>query len=348
MTIVENTRLVTGGVDTHKDTHTAAVVDQYGGKIAIETFRADPDGYRELVGWMASFGTVERVGVEGTGSYGAGLSRFLRSEDLEVIEIDRPNRQARHRNGKSDPVDALAAARAVTAGDATGHAKASDGPVEAMRIILVAKRSTRSQRIQTINQIRHLVITAPESTRGRLRDLSTIMVIKTAAAMRPRPTGDIAADTCVRTIVELARRARDLTEYNKTLDRQLTSLIGQVAPGLLERPGIGPDSAALLLAAAGDNPERLTSEGAWAHLCGVAPIEASSGQTKRHKLNKGGNRQANLALYRIALVRMAHDARTRGYVERLTAEGKNKREIIRCLKRYIAREVYKQLPRNLA
>ena len=216
-----------------------------------------------------------------------------------------------------------------------------------MRIILVAKRSTRSQRIQTINQIRHLVITAPEPTRGRLRGLSTIMVIKTAAAMRPRPTGDVAADTCVRTIVELARRARDLTEYNKTLDRQLTDLIGQVAPGLLERPGIGPDSAALLLVAAGDNPERLTSEAAWAHLCGVAPIEASSGQTKRHKLNKGGNRQANLALYRIALVRMVHDNRTRGYVERLTADGKNKREIIRCLKRYIAREVYKQLPSNL-
>ncbi len=344
MTIVDSSRPVTGGVDTHLDTHTAAVVDDLGGELGIGVFPADGAGYASLVEWMGAFGPLCRVGVEGTGSYGAGLARYLAAGGVEVVEVDRPNRQARHRAGKSDPTDALAAARAAVSGQAAGRAKSGDGPIEAMRVTLVARRSTRSHRIELIGQIRHLTVTAPEPLRERLRDLSTIMVIKTAAAMRPRATGDIAADTCARTIIELARRARQLTVEAKTLDARLTELVGDVAPGLLARPGIGPNAAAILLVAAGDNPQRIRSESAWAHLCGAAPIPASSGKTIRYRLNRGGNRQANHALWRIALWRMGADERTRRYVDRRLAEGKTKREIMRCLKTYIARETYKLLP----
>jgi transposase len=347
MTIVDSSRPVTGGVDTHMDTHTAAVIDHLGGQLGVETFRADADGYVELVGWVASFGPIDRVGVEGTGSYGAGLARHLMGQGVDVVEVDRPNRQVRHRLGKSDPTDAMAAARAALSGQAVGRAKTGDGPVEAMRVLLVAKRSSRGHRIDLINQIRHLVVTASEPTRERLRDCSTIMIIKTSAAMRPRATGNIAADTCNQTIVELGRRARDLTDYNKAINGRLEGLVDSVAPDLLARPGIGADTAAILLVAAGDNPNRIRSEAAWANLCGVAPRPASSGKTTRHRLSRSGNRQANHALWRICLWRMgAHDD-TLAYVERRLTEGKTKREIMRCLKRYIAREVYQLLPTDL-
>ena len=344
MTIVDSTRPVAGGVDTHMDSHTAAVVDHLGGQLGIETFATDELGYRALLEWMASFGPLGRVGVEGTGSYGAGLTRHLTARGVDVVEVDRPNRQARHRVGKSDPTDALAAARAAVSGVAQGRAKSGDGPMEAMRVTLVAKRSCRAHRIDVINQIRHLVVTGPEPLRDRLRGCSTIMLINTAAAMRPRPSGDIAADTTTRTVVDLARRARQLTTEAKALDDRLQDLVSPVAPQLLARPGIGADTAAILLVAAGDNPDRIHSEAAWVHLCGAAPIPASSGKTIRHRLNRGGNRQANHALWRIALWRMGADPRTKTYVDRRLTQGKTKREIMRCLKTYIARETYKLLP----
>lgn len=344
MTIVDSTRLVTGGVDTHLDTHTAVAVDPLGGQLGVETFSADGAGYQDLLEWLTSFGPIDAVGVEGTGSYGAGLTRHLLAADIAVVEVDRPNRQARHRVGKSDPTDALAAARAVISGIATGQAKTGDGPVEAMRVLMVARRSARTQRIETISQIRHLAVTAPDALRARLRGLSTIMIVKTTAAMRPRDTGDLVADTACRVIVELARRARGLNDTLDDLDTRLGELVAGHAPDLLARPGIGPVSAAALLIAAGDNPTRVRTEAAWAHMCGVAPIPASSGKTTRHRLNRGGNRAANHALWRIALVRMSQDDRTRAYVERRLEEGKSKREIMRCLKRYIAREVYHHLP----
>ncbi len=209
---------------------------------------------------------------------------------------------------------------------------------------MVARRSARSQRIETISQIRHLVVTAPDPLRARLRGLSSIMVVKTTAAMRPRVTGDLAADTTTAVIVELARRARDLNQTLADLDTRLETLIADHAPDLLARPGIGPVTAAALLVAAGDNADRVRTEAAWAHMCGVAPIAASSGRTTRHRLNRGGNRAANHALWQIALVRMSHHPDTRTYLTRRLDEGRTKREIMRCLKRYIAREVYNHLP----
>jgi transposase len=346
MTIVERTRPVTGGVDTHLDVHVAAALDEIGGLLGVESFEASAAGNDKLLCWLQSFGPVGRVGVKGTGSYGAGLARWLRRAEVEVVEVDRPNRQARRRQGKSDPLDAVEAARAAQAGRAFGAAKTRDGNVEAIRALVVAKRSGRSTKIRTLNQIRHLGFTAPDELRERLRGVSRQQLAAEAAALRPRPGGDpvtCATKTALRT---LGRRVLALDEETAALDALLAELVTATAPALVAVHGVGVDTAAGLLVAAGDNPDRLRSEAAWAHLCGVAPIEASSGKVTRHRLNRGGDRQANAALWRIVITRMSSDPRTRAYVARRVDEGRSKGEIIRILKRYVAREVYRHLPRG--
>ena len=346
MTIVEGTRAITGGVDTHLEVHVAAALDPIGGLLGVKEFCTSRAGERELLGWLSGFGPVARIGVEGTGSYGASLGRFLAAAGVTVIEVDRPNRQARHRRGKSDPVDAIEAAHAAQGGRATGAAKSRDGNVEAIRALMVAKRSARSVRIKTLNQIRHLSFTAPEEIRARYKDITSRQGIATqVAVLRPRAGGDpvlYATKVAMRT---LGRRVLALDDEMAALDALLTELVTATAPELLALCGIGIDTAAILLVAAGDNAQRLRNEAAWAHLCGVAPIEASSGKTVRHRLNRGGDRQANHALWRIVITRMSADARTKTYVTRRLAEGRTKPEIIRVLKRYVAREVFKLLPR---
>src|SRR5579871_871219 len=344
MTIVEADR-VTGGVDTHLEVHVAAALDAIGGVLGVESFPTSPTGYRELLAWMSSFGPVARVGVEGTGAYGAGLARYLNRHGVEVIEVDRANRQARRQGGKSDPADAVEAARAAQSGRARGIAKTRDGNVEAIRVLLVARRSSRAMRVKTLCQIRHLTFTGPDELRERLQGLSAIMLPREAASMRPRAAGDVVAYTTKLAIRTLARRVVALDEETEEIDELLAVLVAETAPALLALHGVGVDGAATLLVAAGDNPERLRSEAAWAHLCGVSPIEASSGKAVRHRLNRGGDRQANSALWRIVMVRMVSHAPTRAYVERRTEEGRSKLEIIRMLKRYVAREVYRLLPR---
>jgi transposase len=338
-TIARSDVAVTGGVDTHLDTHMAAALDGIGGQLGVRQFSADPGGYAALLTWLESFGTVVQVGVEGTGSYGAGLTRHLQAADVTVVEVDRPNRQNRRRRGKSDPVDAVAAARAALSGDASTQAKTRTGPVEAIRVLRVARRSARHDRTEALNQMRSLVSTAPEPLRGQLRDLSGHQLVVTAAALRPGDEMTVVAATKT-ALRELARRAQYLAAQIKLLDRQLRPLVTATAPQLIARHGVGPDTAGSLLVAAGDNPDRLTKEGAFAHLCGSAPIEASSGKITRHRLNRGGDRQANHALWRIVMTRMVSHPQTRAYVARRTAEGKSKREIIRCLKRAVARELF--------
>jgi transposase len=285
------------------------------------------------------------VGVEGTGSYGVGLSRYLARAGISVVEVDRPNRQARHRQGKSDPVDAVAAARAALSGQATGVPKARDGNVEAIRVLMIARRSAVDTRIETLNQLRHVVFTATPEIRAKFTGLTAISLANKATGLRPRQGDDPVRYSTQVTIRALGQRVKYLREENKRLNRLLRPLIRQTAPGLLEVFGVGFDTAAKLLVAAGDNPERIRSEAAFAHLCGVAPIPASSGKTTRHRLNRGGNRQANSALYHIVITRMRHDKDTRTYVARRLAEGKTMGEIARILKRYAAREVFKHLPR---
>jgi transposase len=343
MTIVESTRPVTGGVDTHADIHVAAAVDANGGVLGVESFATTPAGYGELCSWLETFGTAARVGVEGTGAYGAGLARHLRSQGLVVIEVDRPNRQERRRNGKSDELDAIEAARAALSGRASGIAKSADGDVEAIRALLVARRSGRNVRVKYLNQIRHLVFTAPDELRERLRDVPTDQLARTAAALRPTAGSDTVVYATKLAIATLGRRVLALDADGKRLDDELDTLVRRRAPRLLEIYGVGTHTAAILLVAAGDNPRRLHSEAAFAHLCGVAPLRASSGKVDRHRLNPGGNRQANHALWRIVFTRMAGDERTRKYVARRLADGRSTREIMRALKRYVARELYPHL-----
>jgi len=255
---------VTGGVDTHADTHVAAAIDHNGGLLGIESFTADPAGYESLLGWLVGFGEVTRIGVEGTGSWGVGLTRFLYSEDVVVVEVDRPNRQKRRKVGKSDPTDALAAARAALSGEASVTPKGRNGPVEQIRVLMVARRSARQQRIQTLNQLRHLVFTAPEPIRVRFKDRYKTGLVTEAANMRPGKGSDPVTYTTNLVIRTLARRIRGLNTEMGEIDVMLAGLIDETAPSLLELHGLGTDTAASLLVAAGDNPERLSSEGSWA------------------------------------------------------------------------------------
>ena len=342
MTIVEDARAITGGVDTHADTHVAAALDPLGGLLGVKEFPATAAGYAGLLRWLGGFGTVALVGIEGTGSYGAGLARHVTAAGIRVVEVDRADRQDRHRNGKSDPLDAVSAARAAQSGRAAGAPKGRDGAVEAIRALMVAKRSARHERTQAINQARSLILTGPDDLRARFARHSAAALAEAITALRPRP-GDAAGYAVRVALRELGRRAEFLDGQLERLDELIVPLVTARAPGLLSLHGVGPDTAALLLVAAGDHPERLRSEAAWAHLCGAAPIPASSGKVRRHRLNPGGNREANHALWRIVITRMSSHPETRAYVERRIKEGLSKKEIIRCLKRYVARQVYRHL-----
>jgi transposase len=333
------------GVDTHLDFHVAVAVDHLGRSLGESSVPTTANGYERLLCWAEGFGPLRCAGVEGTSSYGAGLVRHLKARGTEVLEVERPKRRRRssRRNAKSDPADAERAARAVLAGEASGAPKSGDGCVEMIRALRAARRSAMKARTQAANQLQGLRLTAPEKLLNRLRELSTKELVSVAARFR---LGDDPRDVPAATkfaLRSVARRYEALSAEIAELDAQLARLVAQVAPELVCLPGIGTDHAATLLIVAGDNPQRLRSEVSFASLCGVSPIEASSGKVVRHRLNRGGNREANRALYMICLARMRRDRRTQEYVARRTQEGKSKREIIRCLKRYVAREVYRVL-----
>jgi transposase len=334
------------GVDTHLDFHVAVAVDHLGRRLGEASVPTTVKGYERLLSWAEDLGPVRCAGVEGTSSYGAGLARHLGAKGIEVLEVERPKyrrRSSRRNLEKSDPSDAEAAARAVLAGEASGVPKSGNGTVEMIRALRAARRSAIKARTQAANQLQGLRVTAPEQLRRRLRGLSTKELVSVAARFR---LGDDPRDVPAATrfaLRSVARRYETLSAEIAELEAHLDRLVAQVAPELVSLPGIGTENAATLLIVAGDNPQRLGSEASFANLCGVAPIEASSGKVVRHRLNRGGNREANRALYMICLARMRRDRRTKEYVARRTAEGKSKREIIRCLKRYVAREVYRVL-----
>jgi transposase len=345
ITIVSHTTAsvqLTIGVDTHKDIHVAAAKNALGKKVATTQVPTTPAGYAQLLAWAHGLGQVDAFGIEGTGSYGAALARYLRTHGQRVIEVNRPDRAARRRHGKSDPRDAEAAARAVQAADATGIPKTGDGGVEMIRALRIVRSSAVKARTQTVNAMKALLVTAPAELREQLRGLSTRKLVHTAAAMHPGPLCTPTA-AVVLALATLAGRYLTLNTEISALDQHLDPLTASTAPDLVAVFGVGPDTAAALLIAAGDNPDRLHSEAAFAALCGTSPIEASSGKTVRHRLNRGGNRQANAALYRAVLVRLRYHQPTRDYMTRRTTEGKTKKEIIRCLKRYLAREIYTAL-----
>jgi transposase len=336
---------IIGGVDTHAANHCAAAIDTTGRLLGIVEFPATDAGYTRLTRWLRSHGQLSSVGVEGTGAYGAGLARHLRREQVTVLEVPRPDRRLRRNHGKSDPIDAEAAARAVLGGTATVIPKRADGPVEAIRMLRVARLGAVKAKTAATNTLRSMLITAPEPLRALLPAAGLPNKIIDACA-RLRPDTDHLDDPTQATkaaLRSIALRARALRDEIKTLDTQIRVLVAATAPTTLAVFAMGPDTAAALLVTAGDNPDRLRSERAFAHLCGVAPIPASSGKTTRHRLHRGGDRSANRALHIAVIVRMRYCAKTRAYVARRSAEGLTKPEIIRCLKRYLAREIYRTL-----
>ena len=327
MTIVESTRPITGGVDTHLDVHVAAAVDANGGVLGVESFATTPAGYRELSSWLASSAPLMRVGVEGTGAYGAGLARHLRGQGLVVIEVDRPNRQERRRNGKSDELDAIEAARAALSGRASGIAKSADGDVEAIRALLVARRSGRNVRIKYLNQIRHLGFTAPDELRERLRDVPADQLARTAAALRPTVGSDTVMYATKLAIATLGRRVLALDDRRST-PRRCPRHLGasprpETARGLRRRHPHRRDPARRRRRQSASTEERSRVR---ASLWRRTPPRVVGQDQKRFRLNPGGNRQANHALWRIVFTRMAGDERTRKYVARRLAEGRTTRE----------------------
>jgi transposase len=344
MTTICGARQIVGGVDTHKQTHHAAAVDASTGQLLGDReFPANTAGYRQLAGWLHSMGTITKIGVEGTGSYGAGLTRHLNLSGICVVEVARPNRQDRRLRGKSDPIDAIAAARAALGEIATAAPKPRTGPVEAIRMLRTARTSAVKARKSAINQMHGLLVCAPEPLRDALGGFTRAALVTRCARLRVGTDLADPAAAAKATLRSLARRVQALDIEIAEADEHITALVTATAPTVIAIFGAGPEVAAQLLTTAGDNPHRITSEAALARLCGVAPIPASSGATTRHRLHRGGDRAANCAIYFIVLNRLRWHAPTRAYVERRTAEGKGKKEIIRCLKRAVVREIYQAL-----
>lgn len=349
MTNIEHPGVV-GGVDTHKATHHAAVLDAGTGRVLSDReFPADADGYRAVLAWMRRHGHVTRVGVEGTGSYGARLVHHLVTHDVEAIEVVRPNRQQRRMRGKSDPLDAVNAARAVLSENATAAPKDRSGAVETIRLTRTTRRSAAKARKAAIGQMHGLLVTAPEDLRNALAGYARAALVTRCARLRLPAGGDPRdpALTTRRMLRRLARRVQVLDQEIADADEELHALLSQHAPTLLCLTGVGTETAGQLLTTVGENIERVTSEAALARLCGVAPIPASSGQTNRHRLHRGGDRAANSAVHMVVVNRLRWHAPTRAYIERRTAEGKTKKDIIRCLKRAVIRELYRAIRDDL-
>lgn len=339
MTERHNGRTIILGVDTHLDVHVGAVLDDSGKLLGTRSISVTCSGYSELIHWASTFGVLKQAGVEGTGTYGAGLCHALLEHDIDVYEVNRSDRAKRRMQGKSDPTDAENAARAVLSGLATAIPKSQSGACEAMRIASVARRSAVKARTQAINQIRALLVSAPQHERDKLWKIKAAECV--TACLRVRSIGDTPhLRVLAVTLKTLARRWLSLTSELKVLDAELEALTRDYAAHLRAQFGVGPNTAAILLSVAGDNAERLKSEASLAALCGVNPLPASSGKTVRHRLNRVGSRAANNALWTIAMVRMRSDPRTKAYVKRRTGEGLTTKEIQRCLKRYIVRELY--------
>ncbi len=333
-------QIMVGGIDTHRDSHTAALLTSNGRVLGVDQFPATAHGYQQLLGWLTGRGQLDRVGIEGTGSYGAGLAQALQAAGIVLIEVDRPERSSRRRHGKSDPIDAIAAARAVISGRASGTPKTRTGPVEALRYLHLTRRDAVTTRARCQTRIRSILVTAPDPIRTTLAGLTPAKLIRACATLTTDPDSNIVTQAATTSLRLLAEQHQWLTVQIRNLDHQILPLVRAINPQLLATPGVGPATAAQLLITVGDNPDRVRTEAAFAMLTGVAPLPASSGNSHRHRLNRGGDRQANNALWRITMTRLATDQRTRDYRDQRRAKGHSTPEAIRNLKRYIARELF--------
>jgi transposase len=333
--------LVIGGVDTHKDLHVAAVVDDQDRLLGSQCFATTRHGYKQMLAWMCSFGPVQRVGVEATGTYGAGLLRYLQKAKVEVLEVTTPDKGDRRRRGKNDDLDAQNAAHAAFAGRRTVTPKSRDGMIESLRVLKACRKTAVAARRVALQMIHNTVVCTPDDLRDQLRKLSRMELIRTLAAWRPDMTDYRNVVSAYRiTLRSLARRYLELHDEIGDLDGMIGAIVDDLAPKLVAQNSIGHETAAQLLLTVGDNSERIHSEASFAALCGVSPVPASSGKTTRHRLNRGGDRAANSALHIIAIGRLRTEPRTKAYVAKRIAEGHSKLEAIRCVKRYIAREIF--------
>lgn len=345
MTSMQDTprrRRVVVGVDTHKYIHVAVALDELGGRIDARSFAADRSGYAQLIDWAVGLGREVTFGVEGTGSYGAGLASAIRRRSIGVLEVLRTDRRDRRLRGKSDTIDAENAARAVLNGQAAAVPKDADGTVEMIRLVKVAKDVAVKARTSAMISLKQVLVNAPGDLREQLEPLTKMTLIRRCAALRSGPITDTTAAT-KHALRAIAKRWLALDAEIKAHEQIVNQLTAELVPDLVAAFGVGGDIAAEMLIVAGDNPERVRSEAAFAKLCGVAPIPASSGMTTRHRLNRGGHRQANAALYRTVIVRLQYHQPTQAYYTRRTTEGRTKAEIIRCLKRLLAREIWAHL-----
>lgn len=336
------TEKVIVGVDTHKQVHVAVAINMLGARLATTSVTADRAGYQSLVEWACALGTVEAFGIEGTGSYGAGLCSFVRRHAIRVVEVNHCDRRKRRNNGKSDTIDAETAARSVLSGIATAVPKTADGSAEMVRQIKIARDTAVKARSSAIITLKTLIVNAPAELREILEPLTDRKLIDACATLAHVELINTTASV-MHALRAIARRWLSLSDEITLHDDALDTITMLAAPTLREAFGIGPDSAAEMMIVAGDNPERIRSEAAFAKLCGACPIPASSGVTNRHRLFRGGHRQANAALYRIVIVRMRWHQPTIDYVARRTAQGLSKKDIIRCLKRFVARDIYNAL-----
>lgn len=334
-------RQVVGGVDTHKDLHVAAVVDEQDRLLETRSFATTRQGYRQMLAWMCSFGDLQRVGVESTGSYGAGLLRFMQQAGITVLEVTTPDTQDRRRRGKNDDLDAQNAAHAAFAGKRTVTPKSRDGMIEALRVLTACRKTAVTARRIALQMMQNTIVCAPDALRDQLRSMTRMQLVRTLAAWRPDLTAYRDVEAAYRiSLKSLARRYLELHDEIGDLDAMIAAIVDELAPNLIARNSIGHSGAAQLLLTAGGNPDRMRSEASFAALCGVSPVPASSGKTIRHRLNRGGDRAANSALHIIAIGRLRTDSKTRKYVARRVAEGHSKLDAIRVLKRYLAREVF--------
>ena len=335
------------GVDTHKHSHHAVIITSIGRRVAGREFPATTKGYSDLVSWARGQGLIQAVGVESTGSYGAGLTRFLTHQGITTREVNTPHSHTRARVGKDDAIDAEAAARKVLAGAATAVPKRTDSVVESIRFLMIARDSAIKARTAALVQLQDVLVTAPDTIRQRVPS-SGLMAARHCQKFRPDASRmDDPVNGVKFALRTLARRIMHLDEEIADLERSLRPLVHVLAPTLISKLGIGTIHAGQLLITAGENLDRLHSEAAFARLCGVAPVPVSSGKNHRMRLHRGGDRQANRALHMIAVVRLRYDPRTINYMQRRLAEGLSKKDVLRCLKRFIAREVFHDLKADL-
>src|SRR5262245_23966452 len=319
------------GVDTHKEMHVAVALDSFGGQLDSQEIPATEAGYGRLLGWARELG-MPAFAIEGTGSHGAGLFRYLERAELAVFECERPRRQERRR-GKTDLIDAASAARRLIVGEGLSLPR-GDGRREDLRLLLLERRGAMQARNAALNQLSALVVTAPEHLRERLGALSGERLAQAAARLRPRE------EVVNGVLRRLGKRAGRLSKEAADAERALAALVAELAPELLAECGVGPVCAAQLLVSSG-NRERMRSEASFAALAGTSPVEASSGKQRRHRLNRGGDRQLNWALHVVALQRIRHHPQPAAYYKRLLAAGKTTREARRCVKRTLARHFYR-------